>query len=79
MIYNVYAIRDTKAGFYQAPWLESNDKAAIRTFSEIIRNNSMMSHYPNDYTLYKVATFDPASGVVTGEPAPVFVSNAEVE
>lgn len=67
MIFNVYSIRDELSGF-MTPVLEANDAIAMRSFRhacDLQPDSSLMSWKPTDYTLFRIATFDSESGVIT--------------
>lgn len=73
MIKSVYAIRDVKTNWLD-PFIEVSDDAAIRGFKYALSNgDGLFGFSPEDFTLYKVGTFDTASGAITGSlPAFVF-------
>lgn len=61
MIYNMYAIQDTMIGF-NAPFIMVNEEVAKREYHNFLKKN------PNapDMRLFKVATFDDATGTIVG-------------
>lgn len=70
MIYSLYSVRDIKNGF-QPPFASQNDDMAQRDFSMAINSGKgILSACPEDFELYKVATFDTDFGLVelTGKP-----------
>lgn len=65
MITNIYAIRDEKSGFDHV-FSSLNDAFANREFSVAVKDeNSIFNHYPTDFSLHRVATFDSVTGIVT--------------
>ncbi len=67
MIYGVYVIRDDLTG-YLMPSFDHNDPSAVRNFSAAVNNQragNLLHTNPGDYTLYKIASYDTVSGVIT--------------
>lgn len=63
MKFGLYSIKDAKTGF-MTPVLEQGDVAALRNFSVAVNQpDSLMRHYPNDFSLFKVANFDTDDGI----------------
>lgn len=76
MQYKVFAVLDSKASCYGMPVFFSNDAQAIRAFGDVVsREKSTFGEHPEDYTMYRVGSFDDNSGALTGE-VPVFVAKA---
>lgn len=74
MKFNMYAIQDIKTGF-MTPTLDQNDLAAARNFqSAIMQGNGLFGTHPEDFRLFKIATFESDSGVVTPEEPMVLIS-----
>lgn len=64
MIYGLYSIRDTKTGF-MTPVMEANDEAAIRNFFHAVQNSDgILYSFSQDFTLFKIGSFDSESGVL---------------
>lgn len=59
MIYSMYAIQDTMIGF-NAPFIMVNEDVAKREYNNFLKKN------PNapDMRLFKIATFDDATGTI---------------
>lgn len=71
MINKVYAILDTKAGFFGTPFFAVNDSVASRQFVTLGNDiNSMVNKYPDDYQLYSLGEYDDNSGSVIGYDKP---------
>lgn len=63
MILNAYCIYDLKACVYHPPFYFHTDAAAARALSDTVNDSSTnISRHPADYVLYRVGTFDDASG-----------------
>lgn len=72
----VYAIFDKKSIMYKTPFLAHNDDVAIRMFSSAVNGErSELSDFPEDFDLYKLASFDDESGTYCNEPSPVIITN----
>lgn len=77
MIYGVYAIRDVKVGFL-SPAVEINDDIAQRNFENAILNadHSLFFTHPDDFSFYRLGTFDSNSGVIEPSALPEFICSA---
>lgn len=77
---NVYTIKDAKSGTYSNPFISINDETAKRSFAQASADpNTTISQYPEDYALFKIATWDDEAGTYSiSENAPEFISNAIV-
>lgn len=69
---NLYSVRDLKNNF-APPYVDSGDESAKRTFILSVEQAPVVSRFPQDFELYKVGTFDPASGHVEPLELPVFL------
>lgn len=68
MIYPIYSIRDKLIDF-QGISLNANDASAMRSFREVF----MDVKFPEDYSLYKLGTFDTTTGIVTAFKEPELI------
>ncbi len=59
MIYDLYSIQDTMVGF-NAPFVMVNENVAKREYQNWLKS----SKNPEDMRLFKVGTFDDATGTV---------------
>lgn len=67
MKFNMYAIQDIKTGF-MTPTLDVNDVSAARNFqSAIMQGTGLYGTHPEDFRLFRIATYESDSGVVTTE------------
>lgn len=65
MILGIYSINDRLVGFLQ-PVTDSNDAAAIRNFENVVLTpGTLYDHAPEDFSLFRVASFDSETGLVT--------------
>lgn len=65
MLYEIFAIKDTKVGFMN-PTVEANQNVAIRNFSYAMNvKDSLFTFRPSDFEFYKLGTFDTDIGSVT--------------
>lgn len=73
----IFAIRDTKAGFYSPPFFKQTHTEAERDFREIANDQkSSLNKYPEDFDLYHLGTYDDQSGKMALEPSPVHMLKA---
>ena len=73
MILKAYAIRDSKAKAFMAPFFLPNDGVAIRAFSDNVNSESanQISKHPDDFVLYSTGAWDDETGTfqsITPEP-----------
>lgn len=58
MIKSVFSVLDSKAGVYQAPFLELSVGSAVRAFTLQVNQPCYMNAFPEDFILYQIGTFD---------------------
>lgn len=76
MIYGIYAIKDAKTAFMPCT-VDFNNDSAIRNFEHAVRSpDSLMSSHPGDYALYRLATYDTETGMITADDLPVQIVDA---
>lgn len=70
---DVFSIYDHKAKAYSQPFHMVNEALAIRAFTANVNNpESAISTNPEDFTLYKLGSFDDNSGIFDSmEPQPI--------
>lgn len=68
MILNVYSIFDSRSSIYAHPFYFALDTLAHRACIQLLGSNPLITSHPQDFTLYKIGTFDDTSGVITGMP-----------
>lgn len=71
MFYSVYAVKDEVIGF-NAPALQVNDAAAMRSFAEVFKD----VHSPTDYSLWCLGSFDTDTGYIDSFDMPKLVCRA---
>lgn len=77
MIQNAYSIKDAKANVFSAPFFSINDQVAQRSFEQASSDsNTTISQNPQDFSLYRLATFDDQSGELHPEKQPYYLSTA---
>lgn len=75
MIYGVYAIKDSKTTF-MPPTVDYNDATAIRNFSHACnQSDSLMRSHCQDFTLYRIGSFDDESGALDMSVPPAFLTD----
>lgn len=76
MIFGIYAIKDAKSSFMPCT-VDTNDSTAIRNFEHAVRQpGSLLASHPNDFTLFRVGSFDDAVGSVQAPIDPVLLVDA---
>lgn len=73
MNYSIYSVFDRKANVFARPFVSPNDAMAARSFLAARQDSTTEIHkFPEDFTLYRLGTFDDDAGVVAGiHPTPV--------
>lgn len=65
MIFGIYAIKDAKSSFMPCT-VDTNDATAIRNFEHAVcQPGSLLASHPNDFSLFKVGTYDDVCGYLT--------------
>jgi len=71
----LYAVHDSVAGEYLAPFSASNDAEAIRgSINLIFQPNSKFGHHHADFSLHRLADFNQEQGVFTAEAPAMLVT-----
>lgn len=78
MIYPVFSLYDAAARAFLAPTLSSTDDAAKRDLALGLSQaaGSPLGFSPKDFSLYRVATFDNDTGLITPVSPAVLVCHA---
>lgn len=75
---NVYTIYDTAAGAYMRPFYAQSDAQAIRVFGDLsVAADHDVGRHPEDYSLFRVATFDDNTGVFHPEDRECLITGLE--
>ena len=65
---NAYTIYDVASGIYMRPFFSQADGQAVRGFKDIATDATHeVGKHPEDYTLYRVGTFNDTTGKMDGE------------
>lgn len=76
MMFNIYAVRDVKVGF-QSITIQPNDPVAARSFeSTVINSDSVLFTHAEDFSLYRLGTWDSDTGHIIPEEMPVLILEA---
>ena len=60
-----YAIYDSAVGAYMRPYVMQSDGQALRTFiDEVAREDSEIGKHPEDYSLFRLGSFDVEKGTL---------------
>ena len=60
----VYAIYDTVAAMYKAPFMMRSDGEALRGFADLaVSDENDIGRHPSHFQLFKLAVFDDGSGI----------------
>lgn len=76
MIYNLYSMRDDKISFMSV-MMDVSDGSAIRNFQlAVTKPDTVYSNFSDDFSLYRLGTFNSEDGVISPEQPPVMVCRA---
>lgn len=76
-VIKMYSVYDKKAGSYQTPFFQPSDGVATRAFQEAISDkNSLFSKYPDDFSLFFVASFNVLDGSLSFLEKPTLLVKA---
>ena len=76
MIYNLYSMRDDKISFMSV-MMDVSDGSAIRNFQlAVTKPETVYSSFSDDFSLYRLGTFNSEDGVIKPEQPPVMVCRA---
>ena len=63
---NIYAVYDKAVSAYMRPFVMQTDGQAMRMFGDEATNaESAISKHPEDYALFRLASFEDSSGEIT--------------
>lgn len=65
----LYAIKDELAGTFMQPMEFKSEAEAKRTFTLLInnKNSELMNNCPEDFSMWKIGTFEKNDGTITPE------------
>jgi hypothetical protein len=65
MILLVFAVYDSKAGFFEVPFFVQHKGQAIRAVIDLGSDlQSRIGRYPTDYSLFQIGTYDQDTGIL---------------
>lgn len=67
MVKPVYSIRDRKTECYMSLFVCDNDKVAQAQVTMSLRAESIVSEFPEDYTLYRLGSFNDSTGELVSD------------
>lgn len=71
MLRKVFAIYDSKAQVYSAPFMCSHVGEATRSFMDAVNDKgTLLNRHPEDYTLFEIASFDDCTAKYESLPTP---------
>nr|QJB19888.1 MAG: nonstructural protein [Microvirus sp.] len=77
MLHKVFAIRDSKAEFFNQPFFQKTHGEAERNFKSLVKDDkSMIGKYPEDYDLYFIGEYDDQKGVLKSLETPQHIVKA---
>lgn len=66
-----FAIRDSKAGFFNQPFFQHSHGEAERSFKRLSNDvQSNISQFPEDFDLYYIGEYDNITGTITALETP---------
>lgn len=72
----IYAVHDYAAEVYHNPFCAPNDAVARRGFEVVVNNpEHPFGQHPDDYSLFRVGTFDQHTGMCWSENGPENLGN----
>ena len=70
---NMYVMRDQRTS-YMTPTFDYTDQSAVRNFEHaMMQKDSLINSHTEDYSLYRIGTYDNETGRVTPESEPVLI------
>ena len=75
---NAYTIYDVASGIYMRPFFSQADGQAIRGFKDIACDaEHEIGKHPQDYTLYRIGSFNDTTGSMVGEELEKLITGLE--
>ncbi|WNK14055.1 MAG: nonstructural protein [Microvirus sp.] len=73
----IFSVFDSKSRVFGTPFTSINKFTAIRDFNTAANDLDInIGKYPEDYTLYELASFDDESGMIAPHPQAVNLGSA---
>lgn len=77
MTQGIFAVLDTKIGYFGTPFFAQNSAYAVRMFRDAALDPStLFAKHPEDFFLYRLGTFDGESGYVEALSKPENLGSA---
>lgn len=68
----VFAVYDSKAGFYKTPFIMRSKGEALRGFTDVVNDEKTeIGRHPGDFTLFHLGSFDDENGKYLNNETPV--------
>ena len=75
---NAYTIYDVASGIYMRPFFSQADGQAVRGFKDIATDaEHEIGKHPEDYTLFRIGSFNDTTGKMEGEPPEKLMTGLE--
>lgn len=72
----LYSVYDSKAESWYAPFIADNAGLACRFLSDSLRGSAtVLSNHPDDFSLWRVGSWDPVSAAIVPQIPPEHVSS----
>ncbi len=79
MLMHVYSFFDTASGAYMRPFVAQADGEATRVFDDLVADREHpMGKHPEDYSIFRVGSFNDQNGALTVEPPECLVTGMEL-
>ena len=76
---NIYTIFDSASGAYMRPFYAQSDGQALRSFTDIAQDaDHEIGRHPEDYSLYRIGTYDDNKGELHPEDKECMATALEV-
>lgn len=73
---NMYAVLDTQVQAYLQPFFMRTDNEAIRAIAQVsLQKDHQFCQHPSHFGLFRLGTFDDATGLVDPEAQPMLVGD----
>lgn len=79
-VQNLYSVMDNKQNMFGPLMCFKNDDTATRSFQEMLissEDNSLLTLYPTDFTLFNLGLFNKETGLVTSSVPRVVITGYE--
>ena len=79
MILKIYSVYDKGIEGYMRPWFAQADGQALRLFIDEVDGDSPMAKHPEDYSLFRIGSFDDENGTITCDEVKCLARAHEVQ